>query len=132
MTRPLLHLALCLAGGACLGAGLSRPAALALLLMAVLLLALALLARPAPWSLLALGSAALALGAAAAAVEDLAYRGASVRRWLSTEVEDEPFRLAGRLLRDPWPAGERQTLLFELEELAWRGRSTRASGRARI
>jgi competence protein ComEC len=132
MTRPLLAVAAFLALGAWLGSEHSRGLAIVLLVLAALLLVLALLARAGPWSALALGGAALALGAGAAAVEGLEYRGASLTAWVAGHDADEPACLEGRLLRDPWVAGDRQVLVVEASRLEQHGALSLVTGRARV
>jgi competence protein ComEC len=131
MQRPLLILAVLFGLGSWLGSAQSHGA-MALLGLAASLLVLALLGRGSAWSALALAAAAVALGAGSARVEALEYSSASLRAQVRTENGDEPVCLEGRLLRDPWPAGDRRVLLVEASGLEAHGARLDVAGRARV
>jgi competence protein ComEC len=133
MRRPLLALAALFGGGglaADSGAGLLEAVFLGGL--ALLLLGLALRARPRAAGL-ALGAAAFALGACAAEVEALQFRRGSLRQAVVDEAWGlEPVRLSGDLRGDARPRGGRLRLVLDVEEVRARGRTWPLRGRVRV
>src|SRR5262245_66450838 len=97
MKRPLLLLAAALAVGCLVGDGAGRPEVLALLVLGGALLGLALRARSGRPAAMALGAAALALGATGAALERMAHEGVRLRAWVEARSDDAgPVLLEGR------------------------------------
>jgi competence protein ComEC len=130
MRRPLLALAALFGGGGLVAdSGGSLPEAVLLGVLALTLLGLALRGRPRAAGL-ALGAAAFALGACAAEVEALQFRGGSLRQTLVGEAwGPEPVRLSGRLRGDARPREGRLRLVLDVEEVWTRGRTWLRRGR---
>ena len=133
MRRPLLALA-SLFGVGCLaaGAGAGASEALALAALVVLLLALALLARPSG-AALALGAAAVALGALAADVEGVRFEQGGLRQALvAAGWEPEAVRLVGFVRGDARPREGRLRVTLDVEEVRVGGRREIRRGRVQV
>ena len=133
MRRPLLALA-AFFGAGCVAAdpGAGASEALGLALLALLLLGLALVARPAE-AALALGAAAFALGALAGETEALRFEAGALRQALVAEAwGPEPVRLTGCVRGDARPRDGRLRVTLDVEEVEARGRREACRGRVRL
>src|SRR5262245_24475917 len=127
MPRPLVAVACALAAGAAVGGDLPSGAAVFLSVFGLALLGLCLgasarLRTTGAWA------AALALGAAAAAVEGRQYDAASLRVWIASYPDAGPVRLRGVCHADPREAEGRWILIVDVHDLGGR----HVAGRARI
>ena len=132
MRQPLLRLAIPLTLGALVGGGLGARVATLLLSLAALLLVLALRAglRVAFW---ALAGAALAAGAAGAAVEQAAHSRSPLLAWVQEhDGEAQPARLTASLAQDPRDEPDRWSLLLDVEEWTVAGTTRVGKGRVRV
>jgi len=114
------------------GGGLSARMATMLLSLAALLLVLALQAglRVAFW---ALAGAALATGAAGAAVERAAHSRSPLLAWAQEhDGEAQPVRLTASLAQDPRDDPDRWSLLLDVEEWTVAGTTRVGKGRVRV
>jgi len=129
MPRPLLAVACALAAGCAAGDGLPLGAAALLIAFGVVSLALPFAGpcRPLARDTSAL-AAALALGAAAAAVEHRAYDTAPVRTWLAEHPDGGPVVLRGVSHADPRETDGAWIVVLDLSEIGGRP----ATGRVRI
>jgi competence protein ComEC len=128
MRRPLLGVACAFAAGAGVGAGLPVRAALHLLVLAGFLLAAALAARRGGWRRAAVLATALAVGAAAAAVESRQYDTAPLAAWLAAHADAGPVLVRGVCQVDPREADGRSILVLDVADVA----GVPARGRARV
>ena len=131
MTRPLLILALAYGLG-CALSDVGAAAARLLMALTAVVLVLALWA-PVDRAATALAAAALALGAAGAAIEGAADDRTPLSRWVGRASLDEgTVRLRGVAVM-PVPAdGERHPLVLDVEALGSRDLLAPLTGRARL
>jgi hypothetical protein len=134
MRRPLLGLAAACATGCLLADGEAGPAeALALIALGALLLGLALAAGSGRGAGIALGGAALSLGAAAAGVEALQLEARGLRRIaLDAEREGRAVRLVGTVRGDAVERAGRVTFAMDVAGIEADGRFVPGAGRARV
>ena len=117
MARPLLAVASAFALGTPAGAALSpRSAAILLALATASLLAALGAARPRTGAGAILG-AALALGAAGAAVEARAYDASPLRGWLAQHPDAGPVLVRGVCSADPRDSADRWVLTVDVEDV---------------
>src|SRR5438105_3161847 len=117
MARPLLAVASAFALGTAAGAALSpRSAAILLALATASLLAALGAARPRTGAGAILG-AALALGAAGAAVEARAYDASPLRGWLVQHPDAGPVLVRGVCSADPRDSADRWVLTVDVEDV---------------
>ena len=129
--RPLLSIGLAFGVGACAGALLPVAAAVVLLALAAVLLGLSWpVPRRAEW---AVAAAALAIGAASAAIERTAYDRNSLRAWVDGQAEDAPpVRVVGWAAADSRERGDRSTLVVDVDAIDAGPVRHLARGRVRI
>jgi competence protein ComEC len=134
MPRPLVAVACAFAAGSAVGGALPESSAAGLMALAVASLAVslreraaAMAARPGLRRAGVLG-AALALGAAAAAVEGRAYDRAPLRAWILARAEAGPVKVRGVCRADPRDAAGKWILVLEVEDVSGQP----ITGRARI
>lgn len=133
MERPLLFLSGALALGCLIGGDLAGGPVLALASAAGVLLVLACMAPRPVAALWALGAAAVALGAAGAAVERRAHAEAPLARWLAVAGEvDEPVRLAGTAAADLPADAQRRAVVVDVDGISRSGKEQVVSGRVRV
>jgi competence protein ComEC len=131
VNRPLLLLAGALFVGSLVGDELPREPLPALLGLALLLLALASRRPGARATAAALCGAAVALGAAGAAVESLVYAAAPLRDWVARDDGLGPVQVNGVAVEDlPGEAGA--PLVLEVSSLTFHGVVEGMRGRVRI
>src|SRR5450432_2636039 len=128
MRRPLLAVACAFAAGTGVGSGLPVRTALHLLVLAAVLLASALGARSGQWRRAAVLATALAVGAAAAAVESRQYEAAPLAAWLAGHADAGPVLVRGVCQVDPREAEGRWILVIDVQDVA----GVAARGRARV
>jgi competence protein ComEC len=129
--RPLLPVCLAFGAGSLLGTDLElRTAALLLGLAAAALGVAWCAADRAPWPLAA---AALAVGAASASAERVAYERGALRGFVDARApEAAPLRIRGIAASDGVLRGGRTTLLLDVESVEADGAAQPVRGRARI
>lgn len=133
MNRPLLVLSVALAAGAFAGEELSARVAAFLLGLAAILLVLAVTSGNGRAGALALGGAAVAIGAAGAAVERAAYDATPLLRWVQQRDDVEgPVALRGIAAADGRDLGDRRVLLLDVESAEAEGRELPLAGRVRV
>ncbi len=133
MRRPLLALAAAFGAG-CLAPDPAATTAEALVLvgLAVVLLTISAVARPAE-ARLAFGAAAFALGALAADVEALRFEDGSLRRLLGDRARvGRPMHLVGHVRGDARPRADRLRLTLDVDEITFQGRRQSAHGRVLV
>jgi competence protein ComEC len=131
VNRPLILLACALLLGSLLGGSLPRGPLPALFGLALVLLALATRRPGTKATALALCGAAVALGAAGAAVESLAYGEAPLRDWVARHDGLGPVQVHGVALEDlPGEAGA--PLVLAVSSLTLRGETKAIQGRVRV
>src|SRR5262245_27626770 len=130
--RPLLGLALVIAGGALAGPTAGRSAAFVLLALAALLLFLALRARRPAASIAAVLGAGIGVGAAAAAAERLAYDAAPLGPWLANGEDGEPVLLHGTAASDGREVDGRLVVVVDVTAARIAGEERPFQGRVRL
>jgi len=133
LRRPLLFLALAIGVGATVGGQAGVTGAWLLLCLAGSLILLGLLSRSLrPAAVGVLGSA-LAVGAAAAASERVAYEQNPLLRWVSDEHDwSLPVELRGQAARDAMEFPERWILVLDVRSIRVRGSERPLVGRVRV
>jgi competence protein ComEC len=133
MPRPLLLLAAAMALGCLVGEAAGKPEISALLALAGALLGLALQASSGRPAGMALGAAALALGAAGAGLERLAHESVPLCRWVEARADDAgPVLLEGRARGDGEDRPDRLRLALDVERVTTAGRVLERPGRVRV
>jgi competence protein ComEC len=133
MKRPLLLLAGAVALGCLVGEAAGRSAISTLLALAGALLALALRAPSGRPALMALGGAAVALGAAGAALERVSHEIVPLRLWVETHGEGHaPLLVEGRVLGDGEDRPDRLRFALAVERLTAAGRTEAHPGLLRV
>jgi competence protein ComEC len=128
MPRPLVVVACAFAAGAAWGGALPVRAAFALIALAAVLLVACVATRSLRAGVPAVLAAALALGAAGAAIEGRRYDVTSLRAWIAAHSDAGPVLLHGACQSDPREVDGRWVLVVEVREVAGRA----ISGRARV
>ena len=131
MKIPLLVVAGAFAAGSAVGACVGVRSGLTLLALAALLLGLG-LAAPLRGARMAVGAAALALGAAGAGAEARAYEAAPLLGWFTAHGSARPVHVVGICRADPRDKGDRWELVVDVDAVEEAGRSERAPGRVRV
>ena len=133
MPRPLLALAIAFGAGCFLGSAAGRLGGLALAALALALLVLAMAAPDRRAAGVALLGGALALGAADAAAERLAYEAAPLIAFADArDVEAGPVALQGTARGDLAVFPDRAVLVLDVERIEEGGRGRVTQGRMRI
>lgn len=133
MRRPLLALGAFVALGALLGADATSPGGAWLIGLAGCLLVLALAERRLGAGALALAGGAVALGAAASAVEETAYDAAPLHAWMESRPPDErAVRIEAVAAADGREAPGRLSLLLDVTRVTDGGRPLELAGRVRV
>jgi competence protein ComEC len=128
MPRPLVAMACALASGAAAGAKLPLGAALVLPGLAAATILAALASRNPRGRDAALLAAALAIGAAGAAVEGRRYDAAPLRAWIVGHPDAGPVQVRGACQADPREANGKWILVVDVREVSGRA----MAGRVRI